>query len=177
MALLVANRGLNRFRDVLPCKMKRILWQVNILEYFLDDDTRIRLQKGTNDYINANLVQVPWADRSYILTQVDFVVHWYLLRRICLKGPLPGTSEHFWQMVWEQNSRVIVMLTRLIEKGSVSRHATEIFEDNVFFYRINVGFIIRIVKMKLICYLMKSIWKWHLFLKDRNLITHDGNLN
>lgn len=39
----------------------------------LDDDTRVRLQKGSNDYINANLVQVPWAQRTYILTQVD---HW-----------------------------------------------------------------------------------------------------
>ncbi|CAF1092986.1 unnamed protein product [Adineta ricciae] len=83
IALLNVNRGLNRFRDVLPY-----------------DDTRVRLQHGPNDYINANFVEVPWANRKYILTQ----------------GPLPSTSEHFWQMVWEQNSRVIVMLTRLIEK-------------------------------------------------------------
>ncbi|CAF1201254.1 unnamed protein product [Adineta steineri] len=84
IALLSMNRGLNRFRDVLPY-----------------DDTRVRLQGGSNDYINANFVQVPWAKRNYILTQ----------------GPLPTTSEHFWQMIWEQNTRVIVMLTRLIEKG------------------------------------------------------------
>ncbi|CAF1478672.1 unnamed protein product [Rotaria sordida] len=84
IALLSTNRGLNRFRDVLPY-----------------DDTRVRLQRGSNDYINANYVQVPWANRSYILTQ----------------GPLPTTSEHFWQMVWEQNSRVIIMLTHLVEKG------------------------------------------------------------
>lgn len=36
----------------------------------VDDDTRVRLQRGVNDYINANLVQVPWANRNYILTQV-----------------------------------------------------------------------------------------------------------
>lgn len=84
IALLNPNRGLNRFRDVLPY-----------------DDTRVLLQKGPNDYINANYVEVPWAKRKYILTQ----------------GPLQTTAEHFWQMIWEQNSRVIVMLTRLIEKG------------------------------------------------------------
>ncbi|CAF3844938.1 unnamed protein product [Rotaria magnacalcarata] len=84
IALSSINRGLNRFRDVLPY-----------------DDTRVRLQRGSNDYINANFVQVSSANRNYILTQ----------------GPLPKTSEHFWQMVWEQNSRVIVMLTRLVEKG------------------------------------------------------------
>ncbi|CAF4693516.1 unnamed protein product, partial [Rotaria sp. Silwood1] len=84
IALLNINRGLNRFRDVLPY-----------------DDTRVPLTRGSNDYINASYVEVPAAHRKYILTQ----------------GPLQATSSHFWQMIWEQNSRVIVMLTRLIEKG------------------------------------------------------------
>ncbi|CAF2946591.1 unnamed protein product [Rotaria sp. Silwood2] len=84
IALLNINRGLNRFRDVLPY-----------------DDTRVCLTAGSNDYINASYVEVPVANRKYILTQ----------------GPLQATSSHFWQMVWEQNSRVIVMLTGLIEKG------------------------------------------------------------
>ncbi|CAF4068666.1 unnamed protein product [Rotaria sp. Silwood2] len=87
IALLNINRGLNRFRDVLPY-----------------DDTRVCLTAGSNDYINASYVEVPVANRKYILTQ----------------GPLQATSSHFWQMVWEQNSRVIVMLTGLIEKGCVS---------------------------------------------------------
>ncbi|XP_078092596.1 tyrosine-protein phosphatase non-receptor type 1-like isoform X3 [Mustelus asterias] len=43
------------------------------------------------------------AQRSYILTQ----------------GPLPNTCGHFWEMVWEQKSRGVVMLNRVIEKGSV----------------------------------------------------------
>lgn len=47
------------------------------------------------------------AQRSYILTQ----------------GPLPNTCGHFWEMVWEQKSRGVVMLNRIMEKGSVSsRH-------------------------------------------------------
>ncbi|CAF1464633.1 unnamed protein product [Adineta ricciae] len=106
IALLNMNRGLNRFRDVLPY-----------------DDTRVRLLRGSNDYINANYVQIPSANRKYILTQ----------------GPLPTTSNHFWQMIWEQNSRVIVMLTRLIEKGCAKcwlyypdyQNASELTYDDV----------------------------------------------
>ncbi|KAG8567436.1 hypothetical protein GDO81_013623 [Engystomops pustulosus] len=43
------------------------------------------------------------AQRSYILTQ----------------GPLPNTCGQFWEMVWEQKSRGVVMLNRVIEKGSI----------------------------------------------------------
>ena len=36
------------------------------------------------------------------------------------QGPLPSTCGSFWEMVWEQRSRGVVMLNRVIEKGSVS---------------------------------------------------------
>lgn len=39
-----------------------------------------------------------------------------------LQGPLPNTCGHFWEMVWEQKSRGVVMLNRVMEKGSVSIH-------------------------------------------------------
>ncbi|KAG7472047.1 hypothetical protein MATL_G00104420 [Megalops atlanticus] len=85
-AKLPENKTRNRYRDVSPF-----------------DHSRIRLQLGTNDYINASLISVEEAQRSYILTQ----------------GPLPNTCGHFWEMVWEQKSRGVVMLNRVIEKGSV----------------------------------------------------------
>ena len=34
-------------------------------------------------------------------------------------GPLPDTIADFWEMVWEQRSPVIVMLTKLEERGKV----------------------------------------------------------
>ena len=34
-------------------------------------------------------------------------------------GPLPTTLDDFWRMVWTQNSRIIVMLTRVMEMGKV----------------------------------------------------------
>lgn len=64
------------------------------------DKTRVKLSRAKNtDYINANLVTVPKAARQYILTQ----------------GPLPETVSHFWLMVWEQKSNVIVMLNLIYE--------------------------------------------------------------
>lgn len=46
------------------------------------------------------------ADRKYILCQ----------------GPLPLTVGHFWLMVWDYNSRAILMLNKLIEKKQIKCH-------------------------------------------------------
>lgn len=85
----VENKNLNRYRDVSPY-----------------DHSRVKLIRGNSDYINASLVQVPSARRSYILAQ----------------GPLPHTTGHFWQMVWEQNSKAVLMLNKVIEKNQVKCH-------------------------------------------------------
>ncbi|KAL7297678.1 hypothetical protein TKK_0009344 [Trichogramma kaykai] len=70
------------------------------------DHSRIILQKGSVDYINGNLLKIERANRQYILTQ----------------GPLPNTAGHFWQMVWEQNSKVIIMLNKVIENSLTKCH-------------------------------------------------------
>ncbi|XP_050525174.1 tyrosine-protein phosphatase non-receptor type 2 isoform X2 [Daktulosphaira vitifoliae] len=70
------------------------------------DDTIISLKKGNVSYINANLLQVCDCDRKYILTQ----------------GPLENTTSHFWLMVWEQNSKAIIMLNKVIEKKKLKCH-------------------------------------------------------
>ncbi|XP_026084742.1 tyrosine-protein phosphatase non-receptor type 2-like isoform X1 [Carassius auratus] len=66
------------------------------------DHSRVRLENSENDYINASLITVEEAQRRYILTQ----------------GPLRNTCGHFWQMIWEQRCKAVIMLNRVIEKGS-----------------------------------------------------------
>ncbi|XP_063837868.1 tyrosine-protein phosphatase non-receptor type 61F-like isoform X2 [Ostrinia nubilalis] len=70
------------------------------------DHSRVILQRSERDYINANLVKMERANRKYILTQ----------------GPLAFTVSHFWLMVWEQNSRAILMLNKVIEKNELKCH-------------------------------------------------------
>ncbi|TRY84949.1 hypothetical protein DNTS_019027, partial [Danionella cerebrum] len=66
------------------------------------DHSRVRLEGSENDYINASLITMEEAQRRYILTQ----------------GPLRNTCGHFWLMIWEQQSKAVIMLNRVIEKGS-----------------------------------------------------------
>ncbi|EPY79361.1 hypothetical protein CB1_000932082 [Camelus ferus] len=41
-----------------------------------------------------------------------------LLGRIVCSGPLPNTGCHFWLMVWQQKTKAVVMLNRIVEKES-----------------------------------------------------------
>ncbi|XP_057253407.1 tyrosine-protein phosphatase non-receptor type 2 isoform X4 [Pezoporus wallicus] len=66
------------------------------------DHSRVKLQNAENDYINASLVVIEEAQRYYILTQ----------------GPLPNTCCHFWLMIWQQQTKAVVMLNRIVEKES-----------------------------------------------------------
>lgn len=72
------------------------------------DDTRVRLVSETNDYINASHV-------SYDTGKAVF-------RYIVSQGPKPETTEHFWQMVWENQVRIISMVTTLVEAGRSKCH-------------------------------------------------------
>ncbi|KAG9341093.1 hypothetical protein JZ751_019847 [Albula glossodonta] len=76
----------------------------DILPY---DKTRVPVGE-TQEYINA----------SYIRMQVGPEEFFY----ISCQGPLPGTLDSFWQMVWESRSDVIAMMTEEVERGRVKCH-------------------------------------------------------
>uniref|UniRef100_A0A4W6D616 protein-tyrosine-phosphatase n=1 Tax=Lates calcarifer TaxID=8187 RepID=A0A4W6D616_LATCA len=90
----------------LPCnKFKNRL--VNIMPY---ETTRVCLQpiRGLegSDYINASFIDGYRQQKAYIATQ----------------GPLAETTEDFWRMLWENNSTIVVMLTKLREMGREKCH-------------------------------------------------------
>ncbi|KAJ8418163.1 hypothetical protein AAFF_G00138720 [Aldrovandia affinis] len=76
----------------------------DILPY---DKTRVPVGE-TQEYINA----------SYVRMQVGTEEFFY----ISSQGPLPGTLDCFWQMVWESQSDVIAMMTQEVERGRVKCH-------------------------------------------------------
>ncbi|XP_061750681.1 receptor-type tyrosine-protein phosphatase beta-like [Nerophis ophidion] len=89
-ALLPENRGKNRYNNILPYDSTRVKLS------YVDDDP-------CSDYINASYIPGNNFRREYIATQ----------------GPLPGTKDDFWKMVWEQNVHNVVMVTQCVEKGRV----------------------------------------------------------
>jgi len=94
IAFKVENKKKNRYPDKLPYDHNRVLLNA--------------LANGTNsDYINASTVMDhDPRNPAYIVTQ----------------GPMAHTVADFWQMVWEQGSVVLVMLSRLSENGYQLAH-------------------------------------------------------
>ncbi|KAK9768617.1 phosphotyrosine-specific ptp2-like protein [Basidiobolus ranarum] len=73
------------------------------------EHSRVKLEhsgRSDSDYINASFIHSKGISSQYIATQ----------------APLPSTFSDFWEMIWEQNSRVIVMLTKEEEAGRIKCH-------------------------------------------------------
>ncbi|CAI2728845.1 unnamed protein product [Schistosoma spindalis] len=90
---LSENSIKNRYRDISPY-----------------DQTRVILKQGSGDYINASFVNM------------EFPKCGVNLRYIAAQGPLPNTYGDFWQMCWEQQVCLIVMLTAISERGRAKCH-------------------------------------------------------
>nr|XP_026492243.1 tyrosine-protein phosphatase non-receptor type 4-like [Vanessa tameamea] len=91
---LPQNINKNRYRDIAPY-----------------DSTRVILKNGPNgDYINASYINMDIPNSDLVLTY------------IATQGPLPSTVSDFWQMVWESESSLVVMLTVLAERGRAKCH-------------------------------------------------------
>lgn len=97
------------------------------------DQTRVRLSERTtngftsgSDYINANFV-LGYKERK---------------KFICAQGPMDGTINDFWRMIWEQHLEIIVMLTNLEEynKAKCAKYWPEQINDATKFGEITVTF-------------------------------------
>ncbi|KAG0715005.1 Tyrosine-protein phosphatase non-receptor type 7 [Chionoecetes opilio] len=79
----------NRYANVIPVPETRVLLKVT--------------KDGRNcEYINANFVRGARNESKYY---------------IATQAPLDDTVADFWRMIWEQETRVVVMLTDFVEKG------------------------------------------------------------
>lgn len=88
----IEKGGKNRYKDILPF-----------------EHARVRLMgrpEGSCDYVNASHITASRSHKQYIATQ----------------GPLPATFEDFWSVIWDQDVRVIVMLTAESEGGQLKCH-------------------------------------------------------
>uniref|UniRef100_A0A1A8V549 protein-tyrosine-phosphatase n=1 Tax=Nothobranchius furzeri TaxID=105023 RepID=A0A1A8V549_NOTFU len=92
-ANLPCNKFKNRLINILPFEFTRVCLKP------------IRGVEGS-DYINASFINGYRHQGAYIATQ----------------GPLAETSEDFWRMLWEHNSTIVVMLTKLREMGREKCH-------------------------------------------------------
>uniref|UniRef100_A0A914VUY4 protein-tyrosine-phosphatase n=1 Tax=Plectus sambesii TaxID=2011161 RepID=A0A914VUY4_9BILA len=110
------------------------------------DHCRVTLKnRGENDsYINATPITVEGAGRKYILSQ----------------GPLASTANDFWEMIWQEKSRAIVMLNRIIEKNAIKCHQyypeesfsrelqLESFVINLISERVTPHFVVRELELR-----------------------------
>uniref|UniRef100_T1IWR5 Tyrosine-protein phosphatase non-receptor type 9 n=1 Tax=Strigamia maritima TaxID=126957 RepID=T1IWR5_STRMM len=105
-------------------KLKSNLSKNRYTDVLCFDHSRVRLSQiegdVQTDYVNANFVDGYKQRNAFITTQgedsnneceIDV-----LIRAV---GPLPKTSGDFWRMIWEQHVLVIVMTTRVVERGRI----------------------------------------------------------
>uniref|UniRef100_A0A2K6Q329 protein-tyrosine-phosphatase n=1 Tax=Rhinopithecus roxellana TaxID=61622 RepID=A0A2K6Q329_RHIRO len=83
----------NRYKTILPNPLSRVcLRPKNVTD-------------SLSTYINANYIRgYSGKEKAFIATQ----------------GPMINTVDDFWQMVWQEDSPVIVMITKLKEKNESS---------------------------------------------------------
>ncbi|KAI4599180.1 hypothetical protein KJ359_002139 [Pestalotiopsis sp. 9143b] len=88
----IEKGGKNRYKDILPF-----------------EHARVRLAQKSEadcDYVNASHIRASRSNKRYIASQ----------------GPLPTTYNDFWSVIWDQDARVIVMLTAESEGGTLKCH-------------------------------------------------------
>lgn len=97
----IENKTKNRYGNLMAYEHSRVKLTVEV-----DDElTGVESISPPTDYINAN-----WIDGYNLQAK----------RYIATQGPMNCTVVDFWRMIWQTESRILVMLTNLEEIGRVS---------------------------------------------------------
>ena len=88
----IEKGGKNRYNNIWPFEHSRVK---------LKD-----ISPGGCDYVNASFLENSMSEKNYIATQ----------------GPIPSTFGDFWKMIWQEDVRMVVMLTAESEGGQVKAH-------------------------------------------------------
>ncbi|XP_024943966.1 tyrosine-protein phosphatase corkscrew isoform X2 [Cephus cinctus] len=99
------NRAKNRYKNILPFDHTRVR--------LLDVDPNV---PGA-DYINANYIRNKEDDGSGSIISGAGDTGPFNKCYIATQGCLPNTIQDFWHMVYQENTRVIVMTTKEMERG------------------------------------------------------------
>ncbi|RWS11696.1 tyrosine phosphatase: receptor type: K-like protein, partial [Dinothrombium tinctorium] len=102
---LPENKGKNRYGNLLAYDHNRVILALEKDEDIIENEAEVPLDEdyAPTDYINASFIDGYKAPHRYIATQ----------------GPLRSTIIDFWKMIWQYDSRHIVMLTNVEELGKM----------------------------------------------------------
>ncbi|XP_072334796.1 tyrosine-protein phosphatase non-receptor type 6-like isoform X1 [Scyliorhinus torazame] len=91
------NKSKNRYKNILPFDNTRVILHIK------EEDPSF------SDYINANYIK-----SETLVNRLGKIIP-----KTCIatQGCLLATVNDFWQMIWQENTRIIVMTTREVEKG------------------------------------------------------------
>lgn len=110
------NRSKNRYKNILPFDYTR----VKLIGNQPSGDEAANGSTDANgdtttDYINANLIRADYdPDRSDKAAVEPSRSNGPSKAYIATQGPLVNTVNDFWWMIWQENSRVIVMTTKQV---------------------------------------------------------------
>jgi protein tyrosine phosphatase len=107
-AQLNENKKKNRYPNVLPLESTRVQLYCNNCFCTKSNQTRACSCQEDN-YVNGNFVSTPMSES----------VGRFFIAAEC---PMPSTYEAFWRMVWQNNVRMIFMLSDFEEDGVVKGH-------------------------------------------------------
>ena len=105
------HKSLNRYINIHPYDYNRIILQEPVSDI---------------DYINGSYINRPSGKMNELNTDLKMLDYskYDNIKFLAMQGPLPGTCEHHWKAIFENDVDAILMLTSLVEKNKQTQIET-----------------------------------------------------